>query len=47
MESIDIEIAGRKIPLADWDVTPGSIKLVIEEYHGIITELTNRIATGV
>jgi hypothetical protein len=36
MESESIEIAGRKIPAGDWDRTPESIKLVIEEYHATV-----------
>jgi transposase len=44
MESESIEIAGRKIPAGDWDKTPESIKLVIEEYHAIVAGLTARVS---
>ena len=44
MEFESIEIAGRKISLADWDATPESIKLVIEDLHGIVAELSQRIS---
>lgn len=44
MESESIEIAGRKIPAEDWDKTPESVKLVIEEYHAIIAGLTARVS---
>jgi transposase len=44
MESESIEIAGRKIPAGDWDNTPESIKLVIEEYHAIVAGLTARVS---
>ena len=45
MESESIEIAGRKISLADWDATPESIKLVIEDLHGLVAGLSQRIST--
>jgi hypothetical protein len=44
MESESIEIAGRKISTADWDATPEIIKLVIEDYHGLVVELSQRIS---
>jgi transposase len=44
MESESIEIAGRKITKADWDATPESVKLVIEDFHGIIGVLTLRVS---
>jgi transposase len=44
MESESIEIAGRKVTKADWDATPESVKLVIEDLHGIISELTVRLS---
>jgi transposase len=44
MEPESIEIAGRKIPTGDWDKTPESIKLVIEEYHEIVAGLTVRVS---
>ena len=44
MESESIEIAGRKISLADWDATPESIKLVIEDLQGIVAGLSQRIS---
>lgn len=44
MESESIEIAGRKISLADWDATPESIKLVIEDLHGLVAGLSQRIS---
>lgn len=44
MESESIEIAGRKIPNCDWDKTPESVKLVIEEYHAIVAGLTVRVS---
>lgn len=43
MESESIEIAGRKISLADWEATPESIKLAIEDLHGIVAGLSQRI----
>jgi hypothetical protein len=44
MESESIEIAGRKVTKADWDATPESIKLVIEDFHGIIGVLTQKVS---
>ena len=43
MEAESIEIAGRKISAADWDATPESIKLVIEDLHGLVAQLSQRI----
>ena len=44
MESESIEIAGRKVTKADWDATPESVKLAIEDFHGIIGVLTQRVS---
>jgi transposase len=44
MESESIEIAGRKVTKADWDATPESVKLVIEDFHGMIGVLTQRVS---
>ena len=44
MESESIEIAGRKVTKADWDATPESVKLVIEDFHGMIGVLTLRVS---
>jgi hypothetical protein len=44
MESESIEIAGRKISLADWDATPESIKLAIEDLHGMVARLSQRVS---
>jgi transposase len=44
MESESIEIAGRKISLADWDATPESIKLAIEDLHGMVAGLSQRVS---
>ena len=44
MDSESIEIVGRKVTKADWDATPESVKLVIEDFHGMIGVLTQRIS---
>jgi hypothetical protein len=44
MESESIEIAGRKVTKTDWDETPESVKLVIEDFHGIVGALTQRVS---
>jgi transposase len=44
MESDSIEIAGRKVTKTDWNETPESIKLVIEDYERIISALTLRVS---
>ena len=44
MDSQSIEIAGRKVTKADWDATPESVKLAIEDFHGMIGVLTQRVS---